>query len=60
MKLKISQDGWNLRNDIAHGLAMNNVFDISRALVVFHLFIRLFSYGLGKPSEKNTQEEKVK
>lgn len=56
----ISQDGWNLRNDIAHGLAMNNVFDISRALVVFHLFIRIFSYGLGKPSEKNTQEEKVK
>ncbi|XEQ93648.1 hypothetical protein SCACP_25450 [Sporomusa carbonis] len=55
----ISQDGWNLRNDIAHGLAMRDVFDISRALVVFHLFIRLFNYGLEKPSEKHTQEEKV-
>ncbi|MBP2658120.1 MAG: hypothetical protein H6Q69_1152 [Firmicutes bacterium] len=54
----ISQDGWNLRNDIAHGLAMRSVFDISHALVVFHLFIRLFNYGLKKASEEQAQEWK--
>lgn len=52
----ISQDGWNLRNDIAHGLAKRNTFNISQALVVFHLFIRLFSYRLIKSSEGQTKE----
>ena len=52
----ISQDGWNLRNDIAHGLATQNFFNISTALVVFHLFVRLFSYRLNKRCEGHTKE----
>lgn len=52
----ISQDGWNLRNNIAHGLVTRNIFNLSTSLVVFHLFIRLFSYRLNKTCEGQTKE----
>ena len=36
------QLGWNLRNNVAHGLAKYDDLSAGKAYVVFHLFVKLF------------------
>lgn len=39
-----SQNGWNMRNDIARGLGSQRLFTNSKSAVVLHLYLRLFGY----------------
>lgn len=40
----VSQNGWNLRNNIAHGLVDSSMFTLQKAAVILHMYLRLFSF----------------
>jgi hypothetical protein len=40
--------GWNLRNEIAHGIAYQEIFNLKFASVIFYLFMRLLAFGTKK------------
>ena len=41
-----SQNGWNLRNNIAHGLVSVGDCDEIHTLAVFHMFMRLLNFKI--------------
>jgi hypothetical protein len=40
----VNQNGWNMRNDIAHGLVSREQFSQAKAAVVLHLYLLLFTF----------------
>lgn len=44
----VAQTGWNIRNDIAHGLASSVIFTLKYAMIILQLFCMLFNFKLVK------------
>ena len=52
----VSQNGWNMRNDIAHGLVSRDHFSQAKAAVVLHLYLLLFSFQRKVTGESESQQ----
>ena len=52
----VNQNGWNMRNDIAHGLVSRDHFSQAKAAVVLHLYLLLFSFQRKVTGESESQQ----
>ncbi len=50
----VAQDGWNIRNNIAHGLASTVIFNIKYAIIIVHLFCILFNFKMVKNDQRES------
>jgi hypothetical protein len=53
----VAQAGWNIRNNIAHGLASPVIFTLKYAMIILHLFCILFNFEMVKADLCDSSEE---
>lgn len=56
----VSQNGLNIRNNIAHGLAVPGIFVKESAVIILHLFLLLFGYKIVSDDESSKLNDKGK
>lgn len=49
--IMVNQTGWNLRNNVAHGLGGPEIYNWYIAIVIIHLYLLLFNYKSKKTEE---------
>lgn len=55
----VSQNSFNLRNNIAHGLINSSMFTETTAAIVLHMYTLLFSYGVQNADSENVPTEEA-